>query len=500
VLHINEAHNPAIHFFMFQHIKTVATTLIHKIMNESIMMHYNKLINASAQEQEQEQEQEQDPVAQEQEPKEQEPKEQEQEPVAQKQEQEQEPKEQEPKEQEQEPKEQEQEPKEQERMFMNPLTMANLLFKFEPNESSVIEKWKATMRSGSETNMKATMAALIGMIQQLCVFTDPKRRLMRLYELNKDDVVKIVEKIRRRPHLMINTDDIDVHNADMMFAMFHKMRKIIGMFQLRRFMVRVEHALDNSQICSEYYVVNRLLKHGHMIGIDNEHHIIVPACVQLKSIEKIPHDFRTIFHHISYSIQPVLFNSQTIDAWHRHARPNNGTIMQLCVQMARAMVHLHTHCIVHGDIKPGNTLIALANANAIPHLFVIDYGMSGPHDDSEGTGGTKPFCAPETGNGTKKTTKCMDSYHWVKNKKEHDMWSFGLMFFTMLALGKCVYHPKDYPDDFFDDEGHVHASQFNKIQDAPTRSLFERILCPVETRLTAHEFMHELVKLSQLSQ
>ena len=443
---------------MFQHIKTLITTLIHKIMNESIMMHYNELTNASVQE----------PVAQE--------------PVASVQ-------------------------HEPHRMFVNPLTMANLLFKFEPNESSVIEKWKATMRSGSETNMKATMAALIGMIQQLCVFTDPKRRLMRLYELNKDNIVKMVEKIRRRPHLMINTDDIDVHNDDMMFAMFHKMRKIIGMFQIRSFMVRVEHALDNSQICSEYYVVNRLLKHGHMVGIDNEHHVIVPACVQLKSIEKIPHDARTIFHHISYSIQPVLFNSQTIDAWHRHARPNNGTIMQLCVQMAAAMVHLHMQCIVHGDIKPGNTLIvadnanANANANAIPYLFVIDYGMSGPHDDSEGTGGTKPFCAPETGNGIKKTTKCtMDSYRWVKNKKEHDMWSFGLMFFTMLALGKCVYHPKDYPDDFFDDEGHVHASQFNKIQDAPTRSLFERILCPVETRLTADEFMHEVVKLNQLSQ
>lgn len=364
----------------------------------------------------------------------------------------------------------------------------------------------------SELNMKATMAALIGMIQQLCFFTDPTRRFMRLYELHNDDIVKMIEKIRRRPHLMINTDHIDVHNPSMIFALFHKMRKIIGMFQIRNFMVRVEHAFDNSQICSEHYVVNRLTKCGYPVGIDGEHHVIVPVCVQLKSIENIPPDARTMFHHISYSIQPVLSHSQTIDVWYRRTRPNNAVIMQLCVQMATALVHLHTHHIVHGDIKPGNTLIETTDDDdddddnscepmAAPTnnftLYVIDYGMSGPHD-GEGTGGTKPFCAPETGNGCKKNSKHNDSYHWVKNKKEHDMWSFGLMFFTMLALGKCLYHPKDYPDDFFDDEdGHVNASQFSKIQDAPIRSLFERTLCPVETRLTAVEFMHEVVKLSR---
>jgi serine/threonine protein kinase len=485
---------------MLKHIKTFATTLIHKLMNESIMLHYNHVSALDEQES-------QEPVIQE-------PQEQEQEPVIQA-----------PQAQEQEPVIQEQEPviQAQDRMFANPLTLANVLFKYETNETTVIEKWKATMRSvsGSETNIKATMAALIGMIQQLCFFTDPTRRFMRLYELHTDDIAKMIEKIRRRPHLMINTDHIDVHNPSTIFALFHKMRKIIGMFQIRNFMVRVEHAFDNSQICSEHYVVNRLIKCGYPVGIDGEHHIIVPVCVQLKSIENIPPDARTMFHHISYSIQPVLSHSQTIDAWYRRTRPNNTVIMQLCVQMATALVHLHTHNIVHGDIKPGNTLIETIDAvtdagtdagtdddddsceptNAPTNnfiLYVIDYGMSGPHDEGEGTGGTKPFCAPETGNGCKKNPKHDESYHWVKNKKEHDMWSFGLMFFTMLALGKCLYHPKDYPNDFFDDEdGHVTASQFSKIQDAPTRSLFERTLCPVETRLTAHEFMHEVVKLSR---
>ena len=126
-------------------------------------------------------------------------------------------------------------------------------------------------------------------------------------------------------------------------------------------------------------------------------------------------------------------------------------------------------------------------------LYVIDYGMSGANNVGEGTGGTKPYCAPETGNGCKKMTKSADSYNWVKTKKEHDVWSLGLLFFTMLTLCKCICHHKEYPNDFFEDEcGHINASYFDKIKHESVRALFQRTLCPIETRFTAVEFMHEL--------
>ena len=119
--------------------------------------------------------------------------------------------------------------------------------------------------------------------------------------------------------------------------------------------------------------------------------------------------------------------------------------------------------------------------------------MSGEHDESEGTGGTKPFCAPETGNGFKKTID-MDNYHWVKNRKENDMWSFGLMFFTMITLQKSICHPKDYPSDFFEEtgNGYINPSYFNHIEDERIRNLFQRILCPPEERLTSDEFLREI--------
>jgi hypothetical protein len=305
-----------------------------------------------------------------------------------------------------------------------------------------------------------------------------------------DDMKKIIEKIRRRPRLMIDTSDIDTHDRVAMGAMFNNMRKIIGMFYVRNFVVRVETAFDNSQIRSEHHAMSRLGL-GH-IGVDHANHVVVPMHVQLSSIENVPPSVRTPFHHISYSIQPMVQHSRTLDSWHRHARPTRTAIMALCKQMAEALVHLHAHNVVHGDIKPGNTLVKGAE------LYVIDFGMSGAHDDSEGTGGTKPYCAPETGNGngnsgsSSSNSNDTESYHWIQNRMENDVWSFGLMFFTMLALRRCIYHPNEYPAGFFNCDGFVNASHFDNIRE---RALFQRILCPRETRYTAAECLHAINEL-----
>ena len=116
--------------------------------------------------------------------------------------------------------------------------------------------------------------------------------------------------------------------------------------------------------------------------------------------------------------------------------------------------------------------------------------MSGNPGDSDGTGGTKPFCAPETGNGFNPEID-MDTYTWTKNQKHHDVWSFALIFFTMIVLHKSTSYPRDYPSDFFevDRNGHINPAYFDKIQDNATRDLFRRALCPAEERITAAEFL-----------
>ena len=415
---------------------------------------------------------------------------------------------------------------------VNPLTLADCAFKYDPSEMSVIENWKLSP--------KHDIRRLIAMIQQLYFFSECNKRRMRSYDVSKNDITKIIEKIRRRPHLMIDTSAIDiVHDYVSVSHMFHKLASIVGMFHINEFMVRVEHAFDNSQIESEHFVVQQLMTHSHYDGtncIDSENHIVLPVCVQLNSIGKIPESARTMFHHISYSIQPVVMNSHTIDVWFRRFYPTNKLVLILCAQMAKALVHLHAHDIVHGDIKPGNTLVHFndsdldsdsesslssdsddfhnhsnANANAIANddwessgggacIYLIDYGMSGAHDESDGTGGTKPYCAPETGNGCGTTSAVTtDNYKWSKNKKENDMWSFGLMFFTMIVLRKCISHPKEYPADFFENpgNGHIRPEYFNYVIDESTRSLFRRVLCPIEQRLTAVDFLREINEINK---
>lgn len=367
-------------------------------------------------------------------------------------------------------------------------------FEYEP-EMDVITRWKTAARND--------IRPLIAMIRQLYFFSDHRKTTIRKYTLCKEDIPKFIGKIKRRPELQIDVSDVNVFDHPQMFKMYRRLHSMLGMYRLTDFMVRVEHAFDNSQIESEHFVVSQIMKPDHKLelvhgrGIDHAHHIVIPVHVHLNSICKILASERTMFHLISYSIQPVLTHSRTLDTWFKNVfiPPTTAQIMRLCIQMAEALTYLHAHNIVHGDLKPGNTLIRDFNwesdsSSGEETLYLIDFGMSGSPGNSDGTGGTKPFCAPETGNGFNPNID-MDTYNWTKTQKHHDVWSFALMFFTLIVLRKSTSYPKDYPSDFFDVErdGHINPVYFDKILDEPMRELFRRALCPAEDRITAAEFL-----------
>jgi hypothetical protein len=368
-------------------------------------------------------------------------------------------------------------------------------FEYEP-EMDVITRWKTAARNDSRP--------LIAMIRQLYFFSDHRKTTIRKYTTCKEEIPKFIGKIKRRPELQIDVSDMNVFDHPQMFNMYRRLSHMVGMFRINDFMVRVEHAFDNSQIESEHFVVSQIMQPDHKLalvhgcGIDHAHHIIIPVHVHLNSICKIPASERTLFHHISYSIQPVLTHSRTLDTWFKTVfiPPTTAQIMRLCIQMAEALTYLHAHNIVHGDIKPGNTLIRNvswepdSNSSGEETLYLIDFGMSGSPGAGDGTGGTKPFCAPETGNGFNPNID-MDTYTWTKIQKHHDVWSSALMFFTLIVLRKSTAYPKDYPSDFFDvnRDGHVNPEYFDKIPDEPMRELFRRALCPAENRMSAAEFL-----------
>lgn len=349
------------------------------------------------------------------------------------------------------------------------------------HEYQVINKWITSARDD--------IVPLTAMIRQLYFFSECKKTTMRIYTTCKDDIPKYIGKIKRRPALEIDVSDVDVHNRPQMYSMYCRLRLMIGMFRINDFMVRVEYAFDNTQIESEHFVVSKLMKittKSNMVigcGIDSVHHIVLPRQVQLMNICDIPVNVRTMYHHISYSIQPVVFPSQTLDVWFKYANPTFEVIMRLCIQMAEAIAYLHAHDVVHGDIKPGNTLVTPSQS-----LYLIDFGMSGIPGKSDATGGTKPFCAPETGNGGFNHSVHIDTYKWTIAEKHHDIWSFALMFFTLIVFRKSILYPKEYPSDFFDGD-YINPAYFVRIQDEPTRDLFRRALCLAEDRITAAEFL-----------
>lgn len=370
-------------------------------------------------------------------------------------------------------------------------------YKYQP-DIDVILAWNHSAKND--------IAPLIAMIRQLLFFSDLKKCTIRSYGFTKDDIVSIVEKTKRRPALEIDVSDIDVHDHPQIFRMYRNMHSIIGMHRTSHFMVRVEHAFDNTQIESEHFVVSRLMNissNSDVVagcGIDSVHHIVLPIHVELKNITKIPIHARTIFHHISYSIQPIVFHSQTLDTWVKNAMNlTNAQVMQLCVQLAEAVHYLHQSNVVHGDIKPGNILVKnnresdiTTHDKSLPSflIYLIDFGMSGEADVSDGTGGTVPFCAPETGNGANIEKKGdIELYKWTKVQKCHDVWSMGLMFMTIIVFGKSYVFPKNYPSDFFDENGHVNPTYFDKIPNESLRNLFEKALLPETERITSYEFL-----------
>ena len=442
---------------------------------------------------------------------------------------------------EEDPEEPEEDPEAPEECEIKTMTMESILTPSGSDETEtemdIINKWKTSPRDN--------MLPLIAMIQRLYFFSDCRKSTLRTYASCKEDISSYIGKIKRRPELQIDASDMDVCNHPQIYDMHRRLRTMIGMFRVNDFMVRVEHAFDNAQIISEHFVVSQIMTHENdptVCGIDPVHHIVLPTFVQLNNLRKIPASKRTLFHHISYSIQPIVFHSHTLDTWFKTAivSPTTEQLMQLCIKMAEALTYLHSCDIVHGDIKPGNTLIQTNhectdscsgssgssdssgssgssdsdNSDHESHatraqqttqqttqqtqvpslsLYLIDFGMSGSPGQSDGTGGTKPFCAPETGNGFNPKID-VDAYTWTKNQKCHDVWSFALMFFTLIVLRKSTAYPKDYPHDFFDigRKGHINPLYFDRILDEPTRDLFRSALCPAEERVTAAKFLADI--------
>jgi Protein kinase domain len=149
-----------------------------------------------------------------------------------------------------------------------------------------------------------------------------------------------------------------------------------------------------------------------------------------------------------YSVQPYVGAGITLDVWIKTIKHKNNfdeLVYDVFMQLVGILGEMHEVECVHGDLKPSNILIVENTSEDSQHVcnmcvFLIDFGLSGIHEKTKyATGGTIPYCAPETENinaNKKFSNNAISSpnefkYNWLKHNKSHDIWSIGIIIATI---------------------------------------------------------------------
>jgi hypothetical protein len=175
-------------------------------------------------------------------------------------------------------------------------------------------------------------------------------------------------------------------------------------------------------------------------------------------------------------------DNMAIDLYHRFSVIQRTFFIHLFHQCAKLLSDIHSVSIVHGDIKPDNILICEHPNFNINHpercknftVYLIDFGLSGIHNNGVGTGGTIPYCHPEFKNIT--DTNRSSKYNWKKINTKHDVWSLGLTFLTMYIYRDFYNYYHKYPDYFFLKNGYVSSLIMDVITDTKIHDLFIKVM------------------------
>jgi hypothetical protein len=239
---------------------------------------------------------------------------------------------------------------------------------------------------------------------------------------------------------------------------YHKNNMYLGVFKTDNFIIKIDNIIDS--FTSDLCVMNFLGK-----GVNHEHNIVLPYYVKLCSNG----NSKT---NMNFSIQPRIRNTLTLHDWisiYDNRKLDTSVYIKMCISISKSILYLHSNHIVHGDIKPMNILIE----NITNNTYIIDFGLSGLHKLSDGTGGTKPFCSPDT---TNVFNDNEEKYVWTKNDKYYDLWSIAFMFASIIIFRKCYSRYVNYPRDFFDTDKYINSYYLHHIS-PQYRTAFMCVLC-----------------------
>ena len=140
----------------------------------------------------------------------------------------------------------------------------------------------------------------------------------------------------------------------------------------------------------------------------------------------------------------------------------NDMLLQICVEVARGMAYLHTHYIIHRDIRADNILIGENNVCKMAGLNLIKKVDETTHTFNGSTNEKIPikWAAPE-----------VLTHHTFSTRS--DIWSFGIFLYEVVTYGSFPY------------PGFNNQTVANEIKSG------YRMPCPESCPVEVHEIMME---------
>ena len=258
------------------------------------------------------------------------------------------------------------------------------------------------------------------------------------------------------PNYLYKLFQIKVYSDDLI-----NMYTRYGVFETNNFIIKIDN--QSEIFTSELEFMSRIGK-----GIISPHNIVLPYYVHIV----IKNKNRKNYHKMHFSIQPRVKNTIALHKWLQMSSNKFYHInyyIRMCINISKSILFIHSHDLVHGDIKPDNILIE--KYTNIP--YIIDFGLSGINQLSQGTGGTRPFCCPETNNISDTRD---DEYLWTKNNKQYDLWSIAFIFSTIIIFKDSYNYYSNYPHGYFTKDKYVNSYYLQRIPLA-FREPFMLVLC-----------------------